>query len=251
MQNKKFWNFTQGENISSLYLYGEIASETWYGDEVTPLAFAKELDECKGDLNIYIFSPGGDVFAGFAIYTMLSRYEGHVNVYIDGLAASAASVVAMAGDSIFIPENATMMIHNAWGIIAGNKFEVEDFRKQLELIDDQISQVYADRTGKDIEEIKQLMNAETWMSGSEAVNLGFATALTENKKIAAKIDLSVFDSYKHAPDKGAFLMPDVAEEHSEPLADIKPEIKDEGSALVEQRKMFNETKKKMYEVISK
>lgn len=259
--SKKFWNFIRNEELSTgeLYLYGEISDVSWWGDEVSPKQFAEDLSALGNvdSLDVFIFSPGGDVFAGFAIYSILNRFGGEVRVHIDGLAASAATVVAMAGDTIDIPENATFMIHNAWTLTAGNKYDLADMIKQLEMIDDQIAGVYAAKTGKDLDEIKTLMDAETWMTGAEAVENGFADEIIENNtKVAAKLDLAVFERYKHAP---ANLLADVPEEDPEPVADIDPEINIEGEepepqisdALEEQRKMFSETKKKLYEVLSK
>ena len=137
---------------------------------MTPKDFKADLDrlgEIK-NLNIYINSGGGDVFAGQAIHSMLARHTAFKTVYVDGLAASIASVIVMAGDKIIMPRNAMMMIHNAWTIAAGNK---ESFRKladDMEKIDESIVTTYADKTGLESEEIKALMEAETWMTAEEA-----------------------------------------------------------------------------------
>ena len=116
-KHKKFWSFKAlDETTGELLLYGEISDISWWGDEVTPKQFKEDLD-ALGDidvLNVYINSPGGDVFAGQAIYSMLKRHKAQVKVYIDGLAASIASLVAMAGDKVIMPANAMMMIHNPW-----------------------------------------------------------------------------------------------------------------------------------------
>jgi len=256
----KFWNFKNKGERGELWLYGEISDTTWWGDEVTPQTFTEDLKNLGDikDLDVFIFSPGGDVFAGFAIYNILNRFEGNITVHVDGLAASIATVIAMAGDKIVIPENASFMIHNAWTFAAGNKNDLREMADQLEMIDGQIVDIYATRTGKDKDEIIALMDAETWMTGAEAVENGFADELIENKKIAAKINVSLLDKYKFAPDVSN-LFADVQEEISEPVADIDPEITIEGeetepqtsAALDEQRKMFAETKKKLYEVLSK
>ena len=117
----KFWEFKNEGERAALYLYGEISTESWWGDEVTPKEFKEDLDACSGPLDVHINSGGGEVFAGQAIYNMLKRYDGDVTVYIDGLAASIASVIAMAGDRIVMPANALLMIHNAWTYGAGNR----------------------------------------------------------------------------------------------------------------------------------
>ena len=257
--DNKFWNFVKNEDRGELWLYGEISSESWWGDEVTPQTFTDDL-KALGDvksLDMYIFSPGGDVFAGMAIYSILNRFEGQITAHIDGLAASIATVVAMAADKIIIPENASFMIHNAWTMFVGNKKDLTEMLAQLEAIDNQITDIYTARTGKDRDEIVALMDAETWMSGAEAVQNGFADELIENKKIAAKVSLALLDKYHSAPDVSN-LFADVEEEISEPLADIDSEITIEEevvepqiSALDEQRELFNKTKLKLYEVISR
>jgi ATP-dependent protease ClpP protease subunit len=134
-KNKRFWNFKSlDEKTGELTLYGEISNETWWGDEVTPKEFKSDLDNLGeiDTLNIYINSPGGDVFAGQTIYSILKRHKAHKNVYIDGLAASIASVIAMAGNTIFMPKNAMMMIHNPWTVGMGN---ADEFRKLAEDLD--------------------------------------------------------------------------------------------------------------------
>ena len=126
---KKFWNFKNvSESAGELLIYGPIASESWWGDEVTPKQFKEDLDKLGAieELNIYINSGGGDVFAGQAIHSILKRHSAKKTVYVDGLAASIASVVAMAGDTIVMPKNAMMMIHKAWTMAVGN---ANDFRK--------------------------------------------------------------------------------------------------------------------------
>ena len=130
----KFWEFKALGNAGELFLYGEISDTSWWGDEITPAQFQKEL-AALGDistLDVYINSPGGDIFAGFSLYNILNRHPAAKTVHIDGLAASAASVVAMAGDTIKMPANATMMIHNAWTYASGG---AEDLRKTADELD--------------------------------------------------------------------------------------------------------------------
>lgn len=195
MPKPKFWDFkNKDKDTGELMLYGDISSSSWYGDEVTPKDFKKDLDALGDikDLNIYINSGGGDVFAGQAIYSMLNRHLASKTVYVDGLAASIASVIAMAGDKIIMPKNAMMMIHNAWTIAAGSK---EDFRKladDMEKIDESIVSVYADKTGLEIDEIKELMNAETWMTAEDAKGKGFVDEIEQEKKVAASIEGGFF-----------------------------------------------------------
>lgn len=235
---KKFWNFINKGKTGELMLYGEISSVTWYGDEVTPKNFKADLD-ALGDidtLNIYINSPGGDVFAGQSIYSMLTRHKAKKVVYVDGLAASISSVIAMAGDVIKMPKNAMMMIHNAWTIAAGNKDDLRKIAEDMEKIDETIVGVYAAKTGKSEEDIKALMDAETWMGADEAIELGFADEVEEAKEIAALVTPEILAKYKHPPET----LKAIAEqqgEQSEPVADNT-------NALDAQKRRFAETNRK-------
>lgn len=198
----KFWQFKNLGTTGELFLYGEISDTSWWGDEVTPAQFQSDLAALGdiSDLNIYINSPGGDVFAGFAIYNILNRHPAHKTAHIDGLAASAASVVAMAADKIVMPEASTMMIHKAWTLAYGNSTQLQDIAAELERIDGQLAQIYSARTGLAAEEIADLLAAETWMSGAEAVAKGFANELEANKQIAACADAGKwFARYKNPP----------------------------------------------------
>lgn len=189
-ERKKFWSFRAvGQGQGDLLLYGIIESETWWGDEITPVTFKDELDGL-GDisvLNVYINSDGGDVFAGQAIHSMLKRHKAHVNVYIDGIAASIASVIAMAGDTVYMPRNSMMMIHSPWTIAMGN---AKDFRKLAEDLDaaqDTLIAAYQDKSGIDRDELIALLDAETWLSAERAVELGFADEIEQTKQIAAAV----------------------------------------------------------------
>ena len=195
-KNNKFWQFKNAaEGVGELSLYGDISSYTWWGDEVTPKQFKDDLDEL-GDistLNVYINSPGGDVFAGQAIYSMLKRHKATINVYIDGLAASIASVVAMAGDRVIMPSNAMMMVHKPWSIMIGNADDFLKMAEDLEKIQGTIEETYLNKTDISKEKLKELMNAETWLSAQECLEYGFADEVEKEKQVAASI-------------KGGFLM---------------------------------------------
>ncbi|MFY9174524.1 MAG: head maturation protease, ClpP-related [Peptococcia bacterium] len=191
MPNNKFWNFKASEGkTGELFLYGEISSSTWFDDDVTPKQFKADLDALGdiSELKIYINSGGGDVFAGQAIYSMLKRHGAKKTVYIDGLAASIASVIAMAGDKVIMPANAMLMIHNAWTIAAGSASYFRKLADDMDKIDESIQGVYVAKTGKKAEEIAELMDAETWMSAEDAVNNGFADEIEAEKRIAASMD---------------------------------------------------------------
>ncbi|RPI59408.1 MAG: Clp protease ClpP [Ignavibacteriales bacterium] len=195
MSKKNFWkiqNNVSNSLIGELFLYGPIASSNnWDQDVNTPKQFKEDLDKLGdiSELNIYINSGGGDVFAGQAIHSILKRHSAKKTVYIDGLAASIASVVAMAGDTIVMPKNAMMMIHKAWTICVGN---ANDFRKladDLEKVEETIISAYESRDltiARD--EIVKLMDAETWLTADEALEYGFIDEVEEEKKVAASID---------------------------------------------------------------
>ncbi|WP_407309756.1 head maturation protease, ClpP-related [Desulfosporosinus sp. SB140] len=189
---KLFWEFrakADAPSVGELLLYGDISSTTWWGDEVTPAAFAQDLKNL-GDistLNIYINSGGGDVFAGLAIYSMLKRHSAQKNVYIDGLAASIASVIAMAGDTVYMPRNAMLMIHKAWTLAVGNANDLRKLADDMDKIDESILTTYQTKTGLDPETIIDMVNAETWLKAEEAVALGFADEIEESKQIVASI----------------------------------------------------------------
>lgn len=189
---KKFWNFKNAKNdpkVGELMIYGEISESSWWGDEVTPKHFKKDLEALGeiDELKVYINSYGGDVFAGQAILSILNRLSIPVNVYIDGIAASAASIIAMAGDTIRMPKNAMLMIHNPWMIAVGYASDLRKAADELDKIRESIIPVYQEQTGLDSDEIASMMDAETWMTADEALEKGFIHEIEEAKEIAASI----------------------------------------------------------------
>ncbi|NLW92380.1 MAG: Clp protease ClpP [Syntrophomonadaceae bacterium] len=192
MKGKKFWQFKAQDNnstVGELMLYGDISEYSWWGDDVTPKQFKEDLD-ALGDiteLNIYINSGGGDVFAGQAIHSMLKRHSATKIVYIDGLAASIASVIAMAGDKIIMPKNAMMMVHKCWTIAIGNADDMRKMADDMDKIDESIIATYADKTGLDKDDIIELMTDETWMTAQDALDYGFADEIEESKQVAASM----------------------------------------------------------------
>lgn len=181
----KFWRFenkVSSEGSSTLYLDGDISSVTWWGDEVTPEEFRNELRQMKGDLTVHINSQGGDVFAGVTIYNALRDYgRGKVIVKVDGIAASIASVVAMAGDEIIMSPGSMMMVHNPWTMGVGSADELRKTADALDEIKDAILPIYVDRSGQSQETVKELMDNETWMTAEKAVELGFADTVQKAK----------------------------------------------------------------------
>lgn len=147
-----------------------------------------------GDVVLRINSPGGDVFDGLAIFNDLVAHKGRVRVEVTGIAASIASIIAMAGDEIAIADNAFFMIHNAWTIGVGNRHDFNDLSGTLAKIDDALARTYASRTGTGIRTIKQMMDDETWLTAKEAKDLKFATESLTASDAKAKFDLSVFAS---------------------------------------------------------
>ena len=170
---RKFWNWVRNEGEKrTLLLDGEISDETWWGDEVTPQIFRSELHAAEGDIDLWINSPGGDCYAAAQIYNMLMEYKGNVNVKIDGIAASAASVVAMAGSTVEMSPMATIMIHNPMTVSIGDTHEMERTITFLAEIKESIINAYELKTG-----LSRVMDAETWMNAKKAVELGFADSV--------------------------------------------------------------------------
>lgn len=196
---KKFWNWktrtvtnqeTQ-EQIQerTLFLNGTIAEESWFDDDVTPQLFKNELNSGSGDVTVWINSPGGDCVAAAQIYNMLMDYKGSVTVKIDGIAASAASVIAMAGTKVLVSPVSMLMIHNPMTAAFGNSDEMQRAIEMLGSVKDSIINAYEIKTGLSRAKLSHLMDAETWMDANKAVELGFADEIiqrsTETENVAA------------------------------------------------------------------
>lgn len=174
---RKFWNWVKNEGKRTLFLNGEISDETWYGDEVTPKLFKEELNSAKGDITVWINSPGGDVFAAAQIYNMLMDYQGNVKVKIDGIAASAASVIAMAGTEVLMSPVAMMMIHNPMTVAIGDSNEMKKAIEMLDEVKESIVNAYEIKTGLTRTKISHLMDSESWFNAKKAMELGFADGI--------------------------------------------------------------------------
>lgn len=181
--------------VADVYIYGDIGG---YWDGVEAESFVKELAALDVDtITVHINSPGGLVFDGLAIYNALVGHKAQVIVKIEGIAASIASVIAMAGDEVHVGESANIMIHKPWSGIYGN---ADDMRRQAEVLDgleDGLIGVYSARTGKTADDLKPLLAAETWYLGQKAVDEGFADQIIPNKKKAAKSAL--LNCYNNTP----------------------------------------------------
>lgn len=172
---KKFWNWIKNEDGSrTLYLNGAIAEESWFGDEITPKQFKSELVSGEGDIDIWINSPGGDCIAASQIYNMLMDYKGNVTVKIDGIAASAASVIAMAGTTVKVSPTSLMMIHNPLTVAIGDSAEMKKAIQMLDEVKESIINAYELKTGQPRAKLSKLMDGETWLNANKALELGFA-----------------------------------------------------------------------------
>jgi ATP-dependent Clp protease protease subunit len=181
---KKFWNWARDDNsgVRTLYLDGVIAEESWFDDDVTPKAFKAELTADEGDLVIWLNSPGGDCIAASQIYTMLMDYKGKVTVKIDGIAASAASVIAMAGTTVLMAPTALMMVHNPLTVAIGDSEEMQKAIAMLSEVKESIINAYEIKTGQSRAKLSHLMDAETWLNAKKAIELGFADGILDDEK---------------------------------------------------------------------
>lgn len=193
---KKFWNWksvkvTNGETSEetverTLYLDGAIAEESWLDDDVTPALFKAELENGGGDVTVWINSPGGDCFAAAQIYNMLKDYKGKVTVKIDGIAASAASVIAMAGDVVQMSPVGMLMIHNPSTVSWGDHKEMQKAIDKLNECKESIINAYELKTGLPRNRLSKLMDEETWMNSNKALELGFADEIIGGSEGTAK-----------------------------------------------------------------
>ena len=162
-----------------LFLNGTIAEESWFDDEVTPALFKDELNSGEGDITVWINSPGGDCIAAAQIYNMLMNYKGNVTVKIDGIAASAASVIAMAGNKVIVSPVSMIMIHNPATIAAGDTSEMQKAIAMLDEVKESIINAYEIKTGLSRAKLSHLMDAETWMDANSAIEMGFADEIMQ------------------------------------------------------------------------
>ena len=217
-------NFT--DTTCDLYFYGDIVDSwlgAWDDADQYPQAIKEFLDQAKDkDINIYINSGGGSVFSGMAIYNMLKRHKGYKTVYIDGLAGSIASVIALAGDKVIIPSNAYFMIHKPWCSSAGNSNELREMANTLDKIEEGIINVYSENLaeGVDIEDIKAMVNDETWLTGIEASKYFNVEVANSVQAVACASDY--FDKYNKVPSD---ISNEVKTEEVEPKEEAKEEAK--------------------------
>ena len=191
------WKNQADESASAarvLELNGTIASESWFDDDVTPQMFKDELFAAGGDVTIWINSPGGDCIAASQIYSMLMDYKGNVTVKIDGIAASAASVIAMAGTEVLMAPTALMMIHNPATMAFGDHVEMQKAIEMLDEVKESIINAYEIKTGLTRAKLSHLMDDETWMNAKKAMEFGFADGMLEDDKKSEAPEAYAFSS---------------------------------------------------------
>lgn len=191
---KKFWNWknqTTAEQTPerTLFLNGTIAEESWFDDDVTPQLFKEELHAGTGDITVWINSPGGDCIAAAQIYNMLMEYNGNITIKIDGIAASAASVISMAGTKVLMSPVSMMMIHNPATIAWGDHSEMKRAIDMLAEVKESIINAYEIKTGLSRTKLSHLMDAETWMDANKAVELGFADEISKRNSDFENIEV--------------------------------------------------------------
>lgn len=236
----------QTETSADIYFYGDIVSSwcgAWDDTDQYPEKVRDFLKEHENkDLNIYISSGGGSVFAGMAIYNMLKRHKGTKTVHVDGLAGSIASVIAMAGDRIVIPKNSFLMIHKPLVGVSGNANELRETADLLDNIEQAIINVYQENIfeGVDIETIKDMVNAETWLNGEEASKY-FNIELTEENKAVAKVESEYLNKVCKSIPKNLNKQIEEAEE-------VENDTKDEPIILTNYNVDYYRAKIKTYEM---
>ncbi|GIN60528.1 ATP-dependent Clp protease proteolytic subunit [Robertmurraya siralis] len=206
-QKNKFFNMKASDDGKSadIFIYGEVTKYAWeeYG-EVSSITFKNELDELGEGIeiiNLYINSPGGSVFEGITIHNMLKRHNARIIVHVDGVAASIASVIAMAGDEILMPKNSMLMIHNAWTFTWGNAKELRKAADDLDRISNSSMQSYLQKAGDKLDEetLKELLDAESWLSADEAFEYGLCDEVLAENNMVASISDELFAKYKNVP----------------------------------------------------
>lgn len=174
---------------NSISVFDVIGQDYWTGEGVTAKRIAAALRSIgERDVVVNINSPGGDMFEGLAIYNLLREHPGKVTVKVLGVAASAASIIAMAGDEVQVARAGFLMIHNAWVLAAGNRHDFRDYADYLEPFDASMADIYVARSGQDLAAIQKMMDGETWIGGSAAIEQGFADVLLASDEVAEQAD---------------------------------------------------------------
>jgi ATP-dependent protease ClpP protease subunit len=201
---RKWYNIINKSDRSEVWIYEQIGEDYWDGSGITAKGFQKELSAIKSSqIDLHINSPGGQVFDGITIHNLIKQHPANVTTYIDGLAASIASVIALAGDRVVMAENALFMIHKASGMVFGNSDDMRDFAEKLDMVNGSIATTYMSKTGKKEPEINDLMGAETWMTAKAALEAGFVDEISGSADMSACsrfIPVMQKANFQHIPD---------------------------------------------------
>jgi ATP-dependent Clp endopeptidase proteolytic subunit ClpP len=217
----KWYDIKARDDRAEVWIYEFIGEDLWTGGGTTAKSFQKDLSEIKASqIDLHINSPGGDVFDGITIYNLLKQHPAKITTYIDGLAASIASVIALAGDTVYMAENALLMIHRPWGVTTGNDEDHEKTIALLKKVQGSIAQAYISKTGLGEEEILEMMKNETWMNANEALGSGFVD------EIEGRIDMAACAKFIPTMAKVGFKQIPEAIKEEQPLT-----AKDAGKAL--------------------
>jgi ATP-dependent protease ClpP protease subunit len=203
-----------GPSVTEILLYDEIGEDPWWGTGVSARQFVEDLQAVDTDeLHLRINSPGGDVFEGITMANAVRRHQSKVIAFVDGLAASSASFLAMAADEVVMSRNAELMIHDAWGLVIGNAADMTKMADDLNRSSDNIASMYADRAGGTVNQWRKAMQAETWYTDSEAVSAGLADRVDAGKTAGDKsknrfnLSLFAYAGREHAPAPEMFRTP--------------------------------------------
>ena len=196
---RQFWNWVRNQDDTRiLTIDGVIAEESWFDDDVTPKLFREQLNAGTGDIVIWVNSPGGDCVAASQIYSRLMDYKGHITVKLYGIAASAASVIAMAGTEVLMSPTSLLMIHNPLTVVIGDSEEMQKAIAMLDEVKESIINAYELKTGMSRAKLAHLMDAETWMNANKAIELGFADGVLADEKKQAPHDDVMFSFSRRA-----------------------------------------------------
>lgn len=240
MKKSKFMQLCDETN--ELYIYGDIVDYKWYEEDVTANEVREKLSNFKGDvLNVHINSYGGDVFTGIAIYNLLKNLDAHVNVYIDSCACSIASVIAMAGDTIYMPKNTLMMIHNCWTWVQGNSKELRKQADDLDVIMEASIESYMTKFNGSREELQELLDNETWLTATECIELGLADEILSQSEEGILQSVALFNLLEKVK-KVEKVMPQEKNITKEAVENLdKKEVDEEKEVINEKKPNFAES----------
>lgn len=235
MADRNFWEIRNADsNVAEIYIYDAIG-EDWAGNGISAIKFIEQINNIKAShIELHVNSPGGSVFDGQAIYNALVRHPAVITTYVDGLAASIASVIALAGDRVVMASNSLFMIHNPMSSVAGYASDMRKMADVLDKIKESILSVYQKRTALNVDELATAMDNETWYTASEALDAGFANELSDAMPIAAKFDLAAY-GYKHNPLVSNEIDPEQDDEQDDSATDgASVEVVSDGTLETEQ-----------------